>query len=40
MTATNPSDSALRSDLQNVLDASGGSAVWKRVAAYVGMVRL
>ncbi len=32
--------STLRSDLQNVLDAPGGSAVWKRIAAYVGMVRL
>jgi serine/threonine-protein kinase len=31
---------ALRGDLQNVHDVPGGSAVWKRIAAYVGMVRL
>ena len=32
--------SAMRADLQNVLDTSGGPAAWKRIAAYVGMVRL
>ena len=32
--------SAMRADLQNILDAPGGSAVWKRIAAVVGMVRL
>jgi serine/threonine-protein kinase len=30
---------SMRADLQNVVDA-GGPAVWKRIAAYVGMVRL
>jgi serine/threonine-protein kinase len=34
-----PSCALMRADLQNVLDA-GGPAVWKRIAAYVGMVRL
>jgi serine/threonine protein kinase len=34
-----PSCAAMRGQLQNVLDA-GGPAVWKRIAAYVGMVRL
>lgn len=34
-----PSCASMRSDLQNVLDADG-PAVWKRIAAYVGMVRL
>lgn len=32
--------SSMRADLQNVLDANGGQAAWKRIAAYVGMVRL
>ena len=31
---------AMRADLQDALDAPSGPAVWKRIAAYVGMVRL
>lgn len=35
-----PSGASMRADLQNVLDASDDPAVWKRIAAHVGMVRL
>lgn len=43
--AKNPDDrysscSSMRADLQNVLDVPSGAAVWKRIAAFVGVVRL